>query len=146
IPVPGFSVNPDPVNFGVRPVTQNSPPAAVVVTNNGTGPLHVTSVGIFAGGGPGAFPADYRISAQTCTAKPVPPGGTCQVTVIQRPLGIGVRPSALRFEEDAHPGVPQLIPMTGAGAQPVLTAQPPLGRPGDVSQVTGVAFPPGQVV
>jgi hypothetical protein len=99
IPVPGLSVSPDPVDFGLRPVTQNSAPLAVTVTNTGDGPLHISAVTV-AGSGPTEFPADYRITADTCTGVPVAPAGACQVTVAHRPLGVGVRPAALSFTDD----------------------------------------------
>jgi hypothetical protein len=69
------------------------------------------------------------------------------VSVVHRPLGIGVRPAALKVDDDGEPvGVAHLVPVTGAGAQPVLTAAPPLAAPGRVSQLTGTAFPPNQSV
>ena len=142
-PVPGFSVNPDPINFGERPVTASSPPVAVTVTNTGTAPLTITTVDIFIGGG---FPGDFRISAQTCTGKPIAPQGTCQVTVIHRPLDTGARPAALQFLDDSPPAGPHLIPMTGAGTIAKLLASPPLSQPRRVSQISGTAFPPGQTV
>jgi hypothetical protein len=96
------------------------------------------------GGGPTTFPNDYRVTGTTCTTAPVPPGGTCTVTVVQRPLGTGTRPAALSFDLGTT-GI-RLVPMTGAGAQPTLKAVPPVAPAGHVSQVTGTAFPPGQVV
>ncbi len=143
VPVAGFDVTPDPVDFGTRPVTQDSPQATVTVTNPGDGPLTVTGVAVV-GGGPTTFPDDYRITGNTCAAGPVPPGGTCRVTLVQRPLGIGARPAALSFDL-AGIGT-RLVPLNGAGTQPTLKANPPLAPAGRVSQVTGTAFPPGQRV
>ncbi|MGC9671323.1 choice-of-anchor D domain-containing protein [Planosporangium sp. 12N6] len=142
---PGFGAAPAVLDFGTWPVTKQSTPLDLVVTNTGTGPLHVHAVGPY-GDGSTSFPGDYRITGETCTAAAVTPGGTCRVTVVFRPLAVGARPAALRFDDDSSLPSPHLIPVLGAGAQPVVEAAPPLAKAGQVTQVTGAAFPPGQTV
>jgi hypothetical protein len=145
VPVPGFVFTPDPLDFGLNPVTKDSNPLVLVVTNNGDAPLHVNAVTVV-GSGPTEFPNDYRITANTCTGAPVASGASCRVTVVQRALGVGVRPAELRFEDDVPPAAPRLIPVTGGGLQPTLLASPPVTQPGQVSRITGIAFPPGRPV
>lgn len=148
---PGFGTGATPLDFGTRAVLSTSAPQSVTVTNSGRAPMTIRGVTITTAdpenvdAGAGVFSGDYRITGNTCVAAPVPAGGTCQVAVVHRPLGVGQRPAVLRFDDDAATE-PHLVPVTGAGEQPTLTVSPTLVRAGQVAAVRGAAFPAGQTV
>jgi hypothetical protein len=145
----GFRAEPNPLDFGERRVLSTSDARAVTVTNAGTAPLRISSVR-FEAAGANSFPGDYRIVANTCLAGNaplvIPRGGTCQVTLSHNPQGSGSRPAVLVFDDPIGAPFPQMVAVRGGGAQPVLTASPPLARPGQVSQVKGSNFPANQSV
>ena len=140
---PGFRAAPDPLDFGVRPVLRSSPARTVTVTNTGTAALHVGATALVPETAT-TFPGDYGITVDTCTGATVPAGGTCRVTLVHTPRGVGPRSALLRFDDDASG--PHLVVVRGAGARPVLDADPPLAPPGRVSSVSGRLFPPNRQV
>ncbi len=138
--VPGFLAVPDPLAFGVQPLFVPSAAKPVTVTNTGSAPLTITAVALT-----GSFPGDYTITGNTCLAAAIAPAATCQVLLTFAPHTVGDRPAILQFTDNAVPG-PQQVVLTGSGAPPTLTANPPLAPPGAVSKITGTGFPPGRQV
>lgn len=143
-PDPAFVVEPAVVDFGERLILAESPPAQVSVRNQGKRPLRVAAVSL------PVLPAprsDYQITADTCTGAVLTFGGSCQVTLVHRPLGPGARPAVLRLDQQTPAGLqPHLVQLVGAGTNPVLRVNPavvPAGRP---TTVSGMGFPAGREV
>jgi Tol biopolymer transport system component len=141
---PNFKAEPDPLDFGSNVVLLPTAPKTVTVTNTGTAPLVITAVAAI-GTAPTGFPGDYTVNASNCLGAPVPPAGTCQVSVVFTAQAVGGRPALLQFTDNAA-SLPQVVALAGSGAPPTLVASPPLARPGGVSQVIGTGFPPNKVV
>ncbi len=141
-PPPGgarFAAGPDPVDFGERLPLSHGPVSTVTVTNGGESPMDVTAVAI------DAPVAGYTVGAQTCTAAPLPPGGTCTVSVRFSPTASGELAAVLRFEDTA-PGAPHLVGLHGSGAPPAIEVSPAVTPPGRVVMVSGRDFAPGQPI
>lgn len=139
---PRFAAGPDPLNFGDRLLLSDGPTQTVTVTNVGGSPLLVKTVAVVST----VAPNDYPIVADTCTGKPVPAKGTCQVTVAFSPTGSGIRPAVLRFTDDAPGGGAHLVGLTGKGSTPTLQVVPGVSQPGRVLTVTGTGFAPNKPV
>ena len=81
-----------------------------MVTNTGTGPLHVSSVQVAAGTLPGFA------SISSC-ALPVAPGESCSIGVIFYPSDVGSRTAQLLITDDA-PNSPQAVALSGTAIVP----------------------------
>ncbi|RJQ52577.1 MAG: choice-of-anchor D domain-containing protein [Nitrospiraceae bacterium] len=83
----------------------------VTVSNSGTSNLTVTSAAVSGGNAP-----EFAIQGNTCTAAPVLPGGTCDITVVLAPTSGGAKTTTLTINSD-DPVTPNLaLPLTGVGA------------------------------
>ncbi|MGB3438915.1 MAG: choice-of-anchor D domain-containing protein [Actinophytocola sp.] len=138
-----FAASPDPLDFGDRLLLSANPAQAVTVTNTGGTDLTVTGVGVVT---PPLAPADFTIESDTCTGTPVPPDGTCQVTVRFSPQRIGQRTAVLRFTDDVPDDTPHLIGLTGTGGTPAVAVSPGVSQPGRTITVTGTGFAPNRPV
>jgi hypothetical protein len=141
-PQPGaarFAAGPDPVDFGERLPLSNGPATTVTVTNGGESALEVSAVGVAAPG------AGFAVAAESCTAGPLPAGGTCTVSVRFSPSAPGDLAAVLRFDDSA-PGAPHLVGLRGAGAKPAIVVSPGVTPPGRVVTVSGTGFAPGRPI
>jgi hypothetical protein len=105
--LPVVSVAPDPVSFPDRPVG-GTVTSAVVVTNTGTGSLHVTGAQV---SGP------FSVTNETCTGAPVLPNGTCTIDVAFAPTQTGPATGTLTISDDTLNN-PQAVPLSGMGTKP----------------------------
>jgi Abnormal spindle-like microcephaly-assoc'd, ASPM-SPD-2-Hydin/HYDIN/CFA65/VesB-like, Ig-like domain/IPT/TIG domain/Cep192 domain 4 len=127
---PAVSLNPTSLNFGDRQVGSTTT-TVVVVSNTGTGDLHVSGTQVA---------APYSIPVDQCTGTTVAPGDSCQVFVSFKPTQIGVAGDTLLISDDA-PGSPQSVPMQGRGVAPLVSVSPnpvlfgnvPVGGSGSVA-------------
>jgi len=144
-PAQAFSAAPDPLPFGDDLTLSTNPPAAVTVTNNGTGQLRIDNVSLPTNGGTGKYPEDYAITENTCTNRTLRPGESCAVTLQHSPQGVGERPAVLRFDDTA-PNGPHLVGLQGSGTQPQLQFNPAVTPGGRVTSVFGSGFAPQRAV
>ncbi|MFI6007781.1 choice-of-anchor D domain-containing protein [Streptomyces sp. NPDC051243] len=118
VPAPVCGADPTAVGFPPQRVGTAAAPQQVTLTNNGTGPITVTSAAVM-----GAAAGDYTVQ-QGCTGGPLAPGGTCVVEVTFLPTAIGPRDAELVVRCAAP--VPGLsVPLTGTGLGTVVTFDPP---------------------
>jgi hypothetical protein len=110
------SLSPSSLTFGDQAVNTTSPAQKVTLTNNGTGPLTISSIGIT-----GADPTDFS-QTNNCPAS-LAAGASCQISVTFTPTALGARSASLAVTDNA-PGSPQSIPLSGTGAQPVVQFNP----------------------
>lgn len=144
VPVSGFAVGPNPLNFpGPQLALHHSGPQVVTVTDTGNGALTITTVTLL--NGPGLFPGDYTITIDNCANTTLQPGGTCVVAITNTPHGSGSRPGALEFGDNAG-NSPQLVGLNATGVTPSLRVSPTVVVAGRVTTVTGQGWPAGKPV
>ncbi|MGH9685373.1 MAG: choice-of-anchor D domain-containing protein [Candidatus Acidiferrales bacterium] len=114
--VPAIQLSPTSVNFGTQSVGVASAGVSVTVTNIGSGPLTISSIGI-AGANAGDF-------AQTndCSSS-LGPGANCIIVAKFTPTASGNRAAAISIADSA-PGSPQGIPLAGAAIAPDVQLSP----------------------
>ncbi|HET9345863.1 MAG TPA: choice-of-anchor D domain-containing protein [Candidatus Limnocylindrales bacterium] len=133
-PVPRIA--PDPVDFGARALGAAGPPIAAVVTNDGWSPLTVRGVDR---SGPAA--ADFTIAFNGCDGRVIRRTESCPVTITFAPGAAGERNATLAVDHNgARP--PATVALHGSGSNATVELEPPVGRPGIVTIVTGAGFPP----
>ncbi|HEY0808272.1 MAG TPA: choice-of-anchor D domain-containing protein, partial [Pseudonocardiaceae bacterium] len=138
-PVSGFQASPNPLVFpGQRPALTQSPAEVITVTNTSAAPFTITAVTPVSG--PGLFPDDYVIIADSCLGIAVPPGGVCTLVVVNVPHGAGPRPGAIAFTDNTG-GSPQLVGLTAVATTPTVAVRPAAAPGGRVVTVTGQGFP-----
>ncbi len=108
---PGIAFNPPSLAYGNQGTGTTSAAQPVIVTNNGTASLHVTTVTLT-----GTNAGDFAKSADTCTGATVAINATCTVSVTFSPTATGARVAALSFADDAT-GSPQTVALSGTGTQ-----------------------------
>jgi subtilisin-like proprotein convertase family protein len=115
-PIPQVCVL-DSVSFGSLLSGTASDPRSIIVTNCGTLDLVMTNVAVT-----GADTANFLIVSDTCVGTPIPPGGTCTITVQFAPLITDPNlvtqtfNAALVLESNA-PDSPALVSLTGTGTR-----------------------------
>lgn len=97
------------------------------VTNTGQGTNQLGAPTIT-----GPNPADFSVNSYCSLTVPLAPAATCQVLVLFRAWGLGLRTATLSIPSQANSG-PSLIPLSGTG---IANAPPYLN-----SSVTSVVFP-----
>jgi hypothetical protein len=107
-----------PAGIGFSPQTLQIPAAnqSVVISNNGTIPVQISSVAVG-----GADAADFP-AAPNCAGTLYPPGesknnSSCQVSVQFQPTAGGERSASLSIVDDAS-GSPQIVTLSGTGLVP----------------------------
>jgi hypothetical protein len=113
-PLPSFS--PLSVAFADQAVGTTSPPQKVTLTNSGTGPLTISSIGI-TGGNPRDFSQTNNCPASLAV------GANCQISVTFTPMILAVLSASLTVTDNA-PGSPQSVPLSGTGARPLVQLSP----------------------
>jgi hypothetical protein len=112
VPTPGASLSPaSQLTFASQLLNTASSASNVVVTNNGTGPLTITSA---------PATGDFGSQAANCTAAQVAVGNSCSIMVTFTPTAGGSRTGVLTINDNA-PGAPQQISLSGTGVLPTPT-------------------------
>lgn len=116
---PAVSLSAPTISFADREVDAAgaSTPQTVTVTNSGTAPLHVGTIGL-SGADTGAF----VLTNDTCSSATVAVGDDCTVDVAFDPPTPGVKSASLSFPSDA-PSTPDSVVLSGTGIQPALNAR-----------------------
>jgi hypothetical protein len=115
IPFPAVTLSPMSVNFGNQPVGVPSSPISVTLTNSGTDSLLITSI----------VDANGFSQTNNCPVAPTPLTATesCTINVTFTPTSPGAANDTLTITDDAA-GSPQMVPLTGVGAEPVVSLSP----------------------
>ncbi|HTA58715.1 MAG TPA: choice-of-anchor D domain-containing protein [Candidatus Baltobacteraceae bacterium] len=85
-------------------------PQNLTVSNTGTGPLHVTTIGVS-----GLNAGDFSISGSNCLATAVAAGASCAIPVTFAPLASGIRTTTLSITDDAA-NSPQMVTLNATAA------------------------------
>ena len=108
MPVVGFS--PMALDFGDVVIGQSSAPSPVTLTNNGTTPLEIDSIGIG-----GADSADFNLQNNGCLAGSIlSPGLSCTFRVVFSPSASGARSASVDLVSNATSS-PDIVPLDGVG-------------------------------
>jgi hypothetical protein len=97
-----------------------APPQNLTVSNTGTGPLHVTAIGVS-----GLNAADFSVAGSNCLTTAVAAGANCTIAVTFAPLAAGIRTTTLSITDDAG-NSPQMVTLN-ATAAPAATIVAPAG-------------------
>ena len=115
--IPSVLLNPASVDFGNRPIGNQSLPSLVTLSNSGTGLLHISSISIA-----GGSIADFSQS-NNCGST-VAAGASCTVQVSFTPSATGNSSASLLITDSAG-GSPQSVSLTGSGGTiPVASVNP----------------------
>ncbi|WP_161554292.1 beta strand repeat-containing protein [Stenotrophobium rhamnosiphilum] len=114
---PIASMTPSSLTFGNQLLSTTSTARSLTVTNSGTAPLTVGSVGIG-----GINPGDYTIFANTCTGA-VAVSQSCTISVTFAPTVTSSRSATLQVSTDAATGT-QWIALSGTGIAPLISVAP----------------------
>ncbi len=108
---PSAAVSPTSLQFNSQPVGTSSAVQSVTLTNNGTEPLTITSVGLdpgfqFQGGTPNCLPQS-----------PLAPGSSCDEYILFAPTGAGGVNGNLSFQDNSGnvSGTQQTVSLSGTG-------------------------------
>jgi Repeat of unknown function (DUF346) len=88
-----------------------SPVNNLVLTNIGTGSLHVAAHGV---GVSGTNPTDFAVAQDGCSGHTVAPNATCVIGLTFTPGGLGARSATLSVGDDAAAN-PQTVTLSGNG-------------------------------
>lgn len=113
---PFVTLSPNPVNFPAVSLGAGSAPVLVTVTNVANSTLNISSV---AAGG--SNPSDFT-DTNGCSA-PVPPLGTCTISVTFVPTASGPRSETITLT-DHRPNSPQVISVSGIANSIAITLAP----------------------
>ena len=114
--------------MGSEYVNKLSTPGTVVLTNSGSGPLSVTSIGV-TGTEASNFPLKHNCPST------VAPGGSCTLTIYFEPTAVGTREAEILISDNAGNGS-QTVTLTGTGLASTGTSSTFLLSP----SATQVAF------
>jgi hypothetical protein len=115
-PAPAVTLNPAGTFNLAGTATQGTtaPPQNLMVSNTGTGPLHVTAIAVS-----GLNAADFSVSGSNCLGTAVAAGTSCTIPVTFAPLASGIRTTTLTITDDAA-NSPQQVTLNGT-ATPAVT-------------------------
>jgi YD repeat-containing protein len=129
---PDIAADPPSLEFGPINVGSSSASKPTVISNEGNGPLSITTTGIT-----GGQPPDFEISADGCTGETLDPGESCQVSVFFRPSSAGPKNAALTLLSD-DPDTPSLaVALQGEGVEAQYRIDPADGTVGTEVTITG---------
>ena len=136
IPSPVLELVPNGLDFGSQLRGTTSAPQTVNVRNVGTGDLTLYSIDAS---------GDFA-QTNTCNA-PVPPGGTCIISVIFAPRGIGGISGAIAIRDNTPAGT-HGIALAGTGVAPAVNFSPsgltfggqPVGTTGPAQIITLISI------
>jgi len=106
---PQVSFSPTSLSFGSQALNQSSAQRNVQLTNVGSAPLNIASIG------PSNPPSDYS-ATNTCSS-PLAAGMSCTITVTFTPTITGADKNTIIISDDAADS-PQSISLTGTGISP----------------------------
>ena len=114
-PTPEVTLNPAGTFNLAGTTTQGTtaPPQNLTISNTGTGPLHVTAIGIS-----GLNAGDFSVAGSNCLGTAVAAGATCTIPVTFAPLATGIRTTTLTITDDAA-NSPQLVTINGTAVTAV---------------------------
>lgn len=128
-PSAAATLSPASLSFGPQLVSTTSDPQAVTLTNTGTGPLTITSIG---------STGDFAQS-NSC-GDSVALGAGCTISVTFTPTALGTRTGTITINDDAS-GSPEVVELSGVGSEVGVSPASLTFK----SQNVGTASP-GQVV
>jgi hypothetical protein len=108
-PTPAVALNPAGT-FNLTGTTTQGTTAApqnLTVSNTGTGPLHVTAIGVS-----GLNAGDFSVAGSNCLGTAVAAGTSCSVPVTFAPQASGIRATTLTITDDAA-NSPQTVTING---------------------------------
>jgi hypothetical protein len=111
---PPVTLAPNGLYFPALAIGLTSSAQTVILTNRQGVPLNITGV---------AATGDYAESDSCVSSSPIPPSGTCTISVTFKPTASGTRIGQVTVTDDA-PGGSQVVNMTGTGASPAVTLSP----------------------
>jgi hypothetical protein len=114
-PTPAVTLNPAGTFNLAGTTTQGTtaPPQNLTVSNTGTGPLHVTAIGVS-----GLNAGDFSVTGSNCLGTAVAAGANCSIPVSFAPLAAGIRTTTLTITDDAA-NSPQLVTINGTAVTAV---------------------------
>jgi hypothetical protein len=114
-PTPAVTLNPAGTFNLAGTTTQGTTatPQNLSVSNTGTGPLHVTAIGVS-----GLNAGDFSVAGSNCLGTAVAAGATCVIPVTFAPLATGIRTTTLTITDDAA-NSPQVVTINGTGVTAV---------------------------
>jgi len=114
-PAPVVALNPAGTFNLAGATTQGTTatPQNLTVSNTGTGPLHVTAIGVS-----GLNAGDFSVSGSNCLATAVAAGASCAIPVTFAPLASGIRTTTLTITDDAA-NSPQTVTINGTAVTAV---------------------------
>ena len=135
---PLVSISPGTIAFGGQQAGSTSATHTFTVTNVGSGNLVSNGVNVT-----GRNPGDFRATTN-CVKAPVPPGGTCTVSVRFAPAATFLRTAMLELSDNA-PRSPQPVTVNGYGGGPSTWV--PVGPlPAATEHASAVLLPGGEVL
>jgi chitodextrinase len=124
---PVVSLSPASLDFGQQQVGGPTTARLVTLTNAGSAPLAIASIGIT-----GANAAEFAQTG-TCGATLIA-GAACTISVTFTPAAEGVRSADLVIQDDAA-GSPHRVPLSGSGTVAQQVDSEPPSAPGPLSAV-----------
>ena len=114
-PTPAVTLNPAGTFNLAGTTTQgtSAAPQNLTVSNTGTGPLHVTVIGVS-----GLNSGDFSVAGSNCLGTAVAAGASCSIPVSFAPLATGIRTTTLTITDDAG-NSPQLVTINGTAVTAV---------------------------
>jgi hypothetical protein len=114
-PTPAVTLNPAGTFNLAGTTTQGTAatPQNLTVSNTGTGPLHVTAIGVS-----GLNAGDFSVAGSTCLGTAVAAGTSCSIPVTFAPLATGIRTTTLTITDDAA-NSPQTMTINGTAVTAV---------------------------
>jgi hypothetical protein len=106
---PAICLSSSSINFGTVSVNSTSTVQSLTITNCGTADLVISNISITAGS-----TAEFSVLSNTCTT--VATGSACTVNLVFVPTNGGPQSATLSISDNA-PGSPQLVTVSGTGAQ-----------------------------
>jgi len=103
------TVSPLSINFGTVRVGWLSGQMVATLTNHGTSTVTVSSLAIS-----GTNQYEFAISGNTCLSGGIVSNGSCTVTMLMRPKGIGIRVATLVINHNGGAS-PTTVALTGTG-------------------------------
>jgi hypothetical protein len=108
------TLTPPSLTFDSQDVGTRSAPQTITVANTGDSSLFINSAAV-----PNTL--DFGVAGDGCSGLTLPPGGSCDMSIVFTPTQPGTRTAALKVTDNA-PNSPQTAPLTGTGsgdAQPL---------------------------
>lgn len=103
--VPAISLAPTSLTFASRQINTTSAVQTVMLTNNGSGVLHLGALGIS---------GDFTLSSDNCSGQTVTAGNTCAFGVTFTPASTGPRSGSVSIPSDAASS-PDSVSLSGTG-------------------------------